>query len=138
MGAVQFKRRTNTGLRKEKEMTPADTEKALENFGARLNFTTGPLELFDMIRNNEAINVIDVREPFDFALGHIPGALNLPSSAWDTSFVLTEDELNVVYSYSAACRLAAGASRRFAERGFDVAELEGGFERWQRHNLPTV
>lgn len=119
-------------------MAPVDTEKALRYFETGLSFTTSPLELYEMIRNDEDIHVIDVREPFDFAVGHIPGALNLPRSAWSSSFGLAEDKLNVVYSHSAACRLAAAGSKHFAERGFNVMELEGGFEQWKRHNLPVV
>ena len=119
-------------------MILVDTTKALDYFEAKLNFTTGPLELFEMIRNDEHINVIDVREAFDFAAGHIPGAMNLPMSAWSTTFGLTQDGVNIIYCHSETCHLAANASRYFAERGFPVVELEGGFEQWQRHNLPVV
>ena len=119
-------------------MTLVDTKKALEYSEAKLNFSIGPLELFEMIRNDEDVNVIDVREAFDFADGHVPGAINLPMSSWSTTFGLTSDKLNVIYSYSETCHQAANASKYFAEHGLPVAELEGGFQEWQRHNLPVV
>ena len=38
-------------------MAPADTMKSLEYFRAKLDPATGPLELYEMIRENEDINV---------------------------------------------------------------------------------
>lgn len=119
-------------------MARAYTEKALEYSETRTEFTMDPRDLFEMLQNNDDINVIDVREPFDFAKGHIPGALNLPRSAWSSNLSLTEGKLNVIYSYSAACHLAAKAAKYFAEHDFHVMELEGGFEEWKRHVLPVV
>ena len=90
------------------------------------------------VARNQDINIIDVREACDFAAGHIPGAISLPISTWSTAFGLTADKVNVIYGHSAVTRLVATASEYFAERGYHVVELEGGFEQWQRHNLPAV
>ena len=65
-------------------MTLVSTKRALDFFGAKMEFTTGPVELKGMIDRNENINIIDVRFPENFAEGHIPGAFNLPKDncAW--------------------------------------------------------
>ena len=119
-------------------MALVDTKKATEFFRAKLDFTTGPVELHEMIRNDENINIIDVRKAEDFAIGHIPGAMSLPEGTWRTTFGLSKDRINVIYCYSEACHLAANAAMYFAEHRFPVMELEGGFEDWERHNLPVV
>ncbi len=118
-------------------MTVVSAKKAKKYFEAKLNFTTGPMELHEMIKNNENINIIDVRATEDFSTGHIIGALNLPKTGWSTFKGLTKDRVNIIYCYSEVCHLAASAARYFAEHDFPVMELEGGFEEWKRFNLPT-
>jgi len=118
-------------------MTPADTKKATEFFEAKLNSTTGPIELDDMMRKEENINIIDVRRPEDYLNGHIPGAINLPKDEWTTFSGLSKGRVNIIYCYSEACHLAASAAKYFAEHDFPVMELEGGFEEWHRAGLPV-
>jgi len=118
-------------------MTLTDTKKATEFFEAKLNFTTGPAELNRVIQRGENINVIDVRDPEDYAKGHIPGAVNLPEDKWTSFTGLSKDRVNVVHCYSEVCHLAASAARYFAEHEFPVMELEGGFAEWERHGLPV-
>jgi rhodanese-related sulfurtransferase len=116
-------------------MTPFalnDPAKAREFFMAKLQFTTGPVELERGLRENKAtINVIDVRAAEDYAKGHIPGAFNLPKERWSTYEGLRKDKLNVVYCYSQTCHLAATAAIEFASKGYPVMELEGGFGGWK-------
>ena len=81
--------------------------KAIDFFRAKLEFTTGPIELVQMIETNENINIVDVRYPDDFAAGHIPGAVNLPKEKWDALEGLAHDKVNIVYCYSQVCHLAA-------------------------------
>jgi len=102
-----------------------------------MNFTTGPVELNQMVKDNEDINIIDVRAPEDFAQGHIPGAINLPKQRWGTHTGLRTDKINVIYCYSEVCHLAAAAAKEFAEHDFPVMELEGGFQEWKHYNMPT-
>src|SRR5438270_13569917 len=88
-----------------------------------------------MMKEGANINIVDVRAAEDFAKGHIPGAISLPRENWDTLEGLQTDKPNVVYCYSITCHLAAGAAVRFADRGYPVVELEGGFESWKEHDL---
>lgn len=117
-------------------MTLVSTKKALEFFEAKMEFTTGPVELKGMIQRGENINVVDVRLPEDYAKGHIPRAINLPRNNWETFSGLSRDKINVIYCYSQVCHLAAAAARYFAEHDYSVMELEGGFDQWQSLDLP--
>jgi len=113
-----------------------DPARALAYFEDQLAFTTGPVELDRWIRTGEDnLVVVDVREPADFAKGHIPGAINIPKDRWDSPQGLATDKTNVVYCYSQQCHLAANACVHFATRGHPVMELEGGFEAWKEHEL---
>lgn len=117
-------------------MTIISPRKASRYFRAKMEFTTGPIELDDMIRRQENIMIIDVRRPEDYKLGHIPGAIN-KYRADDAGFDgLSKQKNNIVYCYSEDCHLAASAARDFADFGYPVLELEGGFEGWKEHNLP--
>jgi rhodanese-related sulfurtransferase len=117
-------------------MTLVSTKKARKFFEAKLDFTTGPAELNQMLERKENINIVDVRTSEDYSKGHIPGAISLPRSSWISHFGLKKDRVNIIYCYSETCHLAAAAAKQFAEDGFPVMELEGGFETWQRLNLP--
>src|SRR5262245_20810923 len=111
---------------------------AAEYFAGKLAFTTGPFELDGMIKRGEPLNIVDVRLPSDYRAGHIPGAINLPNGKWHTLAGLTKDRTAVVYCYSQTCKLAAAAAVEFASAGIPVLEMEGGFEAWEKANLPVV
>lgn len=116
-------------------MTPADTNRAVDYFKAKMEFSTGPVELKHMMDTHENINIIDVRYPADYATGHIPASLNLPKDKWDSLEGLSSEKTNIVYCYSSVCHLAAGAALYFAEHGYPVMELDGGFDEWKKHNF---
>lgn len=119
-------------------MNITDTNKAVEYFKGKVEFSTGPVELKHMLDVNEDINIIDVRYPADFAMGHIPGSINLPSEQWDNLESLSLDKTNVVYCYSIVCHLGASAALHFAGYGYPVMELDGGFDEWKKHEFPIV
>jgi len=118
-------------------ITKMDTAREVAYFEAKLEFTTGPVEVHDMIERGELVNIIDVRHYEDYARGHVPGAVSLPEEQWDRFDGLSTERPNIVYCYSQQCHLAARACRFFAQHGYPVMELEGGFEAWQHNNLPT-
>lgn len=117
-------------------MTLVSPRKAHKYFKAKMEFTTGPMELDHMIKDHENINIIDVRSFEDYTLEHIPGAINLPRGKWETCSGLSREAVNIVYCYSEDCHLAVEAALEFTAKGFSVMELEGGFDGWKEFNLP--
>jgi rhodanese-related sulfurtransferase len=117
-------------------MTLYSSEKASEFFAAKLEFTTGPFELDAMTKSHENVNILDVRSKGDFLKGHIPGAVALPQEIWEDAIGLSKYDVNIFYCYSEVCHLAARAAKFFADKGYAVMELQGGFDQWQRSNLP--
>ena len=81
--------------------------------------------------------VVDARGLKDYVKGHIPGAINKYRQLDESFTGLSKDRNNIIYCYSEECHLAASAAREFAEHGYPVIELEGGFESWKMHNLPV-
>ena len=120
---------------REYDESSMDVAGALDYFQQKMAFTTGPVELSRAIENRE-VNVVDVRLEQDYRAGHIPGATNLPQARWQTFDGLVNDRPNVLVCYSHVCHLAAHAAVEFAQAGYSVMELDGGWKEWQRHNLP--
>ncbi|AQT66959.1 putative adenylyltransferase/sulfurtransferase MoeZ [Anaerohalosphaera lusitana] len=110
------------------------TKAAQAYFHAKNEFTTGPVEVDEMIKNDEPIKIIDVRGPQDYAQGHIPGAINLRKGEGFES--LSKDKKSVVYCYDEDCHLATEACEELASEGYPVIELQGGFKGWKEHNFP--
>ena len=44
---------------------------------------------------------------------------------------LRKDKINVLYCYSQVCHLAATAAVQFAEKGYPMMELDGGWRWWK-------
>ncbi|ATN81999.1 rhodanese-like domain-containing protein [Coxiella burnetii] len=115
-----------------------DPQKAKEFFEKKMAFTTGPVEVSGMLKKNAKIQVVDVRAAEDYKKGHVPGAINLPSNEWEKAAEkLDKEKTNIIYCYSQVCHLAAKAAVKFAEQGFPVMEMEGGFKTWTEHKLET-
>ena len=112
-----------------------DPQKARQYFADKMEFTTGPIEVANNLKQGTDLAVIDVREEADYKKGHVPGAVNLPFQKWKTGEGLRKDALNVLYCYSPVCHLAAMAAVQFAAEGYSVMEMEGGFEAWKEKDL---
>jgi len=112
-----------------------DPSFAKEYFKSKLAFTTGPVELKRYMDEKDAIKIIDVRQAEHFKEGHIPGAVNLTMDKWDSLEGLDKGKVNIIYCYSHVCHLAANAAFKFAEKGYSVMELDGGFKTWTDHNM---
>ena len=71
--------------------------------------------------------LLDVREPAEWAAGHIPGAVHLPLLALEPSAVPTD---RVVVAVCRSGRRSGEAARLLAAAGRDVRNLAGGMQAW--------
>ena len=87
----------------------------------------------------EAVTVLDVRPPDEFALGHLPGALNIPLRALKARMTELDPAQEIVaYCRGKYCVLAFEAVALLRTRGFNVRRLEDGFPEWRASRLPII
>jgi rhodanese-related sulfurtransferase len=81
--------------------------------------------------------VIDVREPYEYASGHVPGAKLIPlgSLPAHASGLAGEEP---VYLICATGNRSLTAARFLAGRGVDARSVAGGTSRWMARGLPVV
>ena len=108
-----------------------DPKVAINYFRQKLDCTCGAVELKHWVEEKAPVNIIDVRQAEDYAKGHIPGAVNITRDKWSDPTGLSKNKTNVVYCYTQTCHLAAAAALEFAQKGYSVVELEGGFDNWK-------
>jgi len=87
------------------------------------------------LREREGVPLVDVREPHEFAEGHVPGAVNLPMSIIGEHL----DELPDG-SFDVICQVG-GRSARVAQaleaRGYDATNVDGGTGEWIAAGYPV-
>lgn len=84
------------------------------------------------------VTVLDVRPEDEFALGHLPGAVNIPLSALEKRLAELDPGLEVVaYCRGPYCVLSYEAVAALRERGFSVRRLEDGYPEWRAAGLPV-
>ena len=82
------------------------------------------------------VDVLDVREPDEFAAGHIGAARNVPlGSLSEQASTLDTARPLLVHCQTGPRQTMAAAALEAA--GYDVRLLTGGFEAWQAAGLPT-
>lgn len=81
--------------------------------------------------------VVDVREPYEFVAGHIPGSINLPLSAFDPDALPTDGERQVVLSCQAGVRSQRALDYCRAVGANVHHHLAGGFNAWMQAGLPS-
>jgi rhodanese-related sulfurtransferase len=94
------------------------------------------LDAFLAARADGAV-VIDVREPFEYAGGHVPGAQLIPLASLPASAAgLPGGE--PVYIICATGSRSLAAARFLAGRGFDARSVAGGTSGWLARGLPVA
>lgn len=85
---------------------------------------------------SEKYTVVDVREPHEYAGGHIPGAVNLPLSKFDPSRVPKGRQ--VVLICQAGGRSAAALKKMKAHGVEDARHYAAGMSGWRSRKGPVV
>jgi ArsR family transcriptional regulator len=94
-------------------------------------------ELFERLRAGLAI-ALDVRPQDEFALGHVPGAINIPLGELERRLAeLDPDQEIVAYCRGAYCVLSYEAVARLRTRGFKARRMEDGLPEWRAAGLPV-
>jgi rhodanese-related sulfurtransferase len=94
-------------------------------------------ELAAMLRADEAL-VIDVREPDEFAAGHIPGAINMPLSAFQATRLPDPQGRKLVLNCMGGKRSGMALDQCAVAQTAVDTHLAGGFGAWQKARLPIA
>ncbi|MBY0123698.1 rhodanese-like domain-containing protein [Bacillus sp. S/N-304-OC-R1] len=87
-------------------------------------------EIKELIEKGQSLNLIDVREVDEVAMGKIPGALNIPLGLLEFRM----HELDKSKEYVLVCRSGGRSGRacQFLEsQGFKVINMAGGMLDWE-------
>ncbi len=86
-----------------------------------------------------AVTVLDVRPEDEFALGHLPGAMNIPLRSLEARLSELDPAQEIVaYCRGPYCVLSYEAVARLRARGFKARRLEDGLPEWRAAGLPIV
>ena len=82
--------------------------------------------------------IVDVREPHEFAAGHIPGSVSHPLSTFDPGALPAGDHPRIVFSCAAGVRSLTAIEIAQAA-GLDIdAHYPGGFKEWLVSGEPVA
>jgi ArsR family transcriptional regulator len=95
------------------------------------------LELIDRVKAG-LVTVLDVRPQDEFALGHVPGALNIPLSQLKERLKDFDSGREIVaYCRGPYCVLSYEAVAILRGQGFKARRLEDGLPEWRAAGLPV-
>jgi ArsR family transcriptional regulator len=127
-------------LRRIAERNVAEVERVVRNyFDQRDSLEAVSRE--ELLERSRAgtVTILDVRPEDEFALGHLPGALNIPLRELEAR--LGELDLGqevVAYCRGPYCVLSYEAVAALRARGFKARRLEDGMPEWRVAGLPVV
>jgi rhodanese-related sulfurtransferase/DNA-binding transcriptional ArsR family regulator len=94
-------------------------------------------ELVERLRAG-VVTVLDVRPQDEFALGHLPSAINIPLGELKKRLrELDPGQEIVAYCRGPYCVLSYEAIAALRARGFQVRRLEDGYPEWRAAGLPV-
>lgn len=94
-------------------------------------------ELLSRMKKGD-VQVLDVRPEDEFALAHLPGAINIPLGKLKRKLAVLDPGKEIVaYCRGPWCILSFEAVAVLRAKGFRVRRLEDGLPEWRAANLPT-
>lgn len=99
-----------------------------------------PQAFIERVKADTSAIILDVRQPEEFAEGHLVQAINLD---WlnQTVFINGLAKLNkqkTYYIYCRSGRRSQAAAGKLKAEGFQVVDLKGGYLHWVELGLPIV
>jgi len=99
-----------------------------------------PVSRDELLKQTRAglVTVLDVRPQDEFALGHLPGAINIPLRELEARLTDLDPSLEIVaYCRGPYCVLSYEAVAALRTKGFKARRLEDGLPEWRAAGLPV-
>lgn len=92
------------------------------------------------LAEDSAAYLLDVRQPDEFAAGHLPGAfiLNWLDQGSFKREAGNLDKAKTIYVYCRSGRRSNEAANYLAEQGYKVVDMDGGILAWEKAGLPVT
>jgi adenylyltransferase/sulfurtransferase len=97
-----------------------------------------PSQLAQRLERGEKLEIIDVREPYEWAIGHIPGARLVPLSQIGDEIPRLDKRRETILYCKVGARSALAAQQLASAGVADVRNLAGGILRWIDEVDPTM
>ncbi len=81
------------------------------------------------------MQLVDVREPVEFHIGHVHGAINMPLSSFDPSLLSAVPPLYLMCGSGGRSEVA---TKQLALRGVEAVNVEGGIAAWAEAGYEVV
>ncbi len=120
------------------ERNLAEIERVMNDY-FRARDALEPVSREDLVSRLEAgsVTVLDVRPEDEFALGHLPGAVNIPASELERRLgELPANREVVAYCRGPYCVLSFEAVAALRARSYNARRLEDGYPEWKASGLP--
>ncbi|MDL2260385.1 rhodanese-like domain-containing protein [Deltaproteobacteria bacterium OttesenSCG-928-K17] len=105
---------------------------------------TEDFEALEKFINTPNALLVDARDEFLYRMGHIPGAINMPSdetspeqiAAWQKG--LPPQAEIIIYCSDAFCHMAEELGEKMIEAGLSPVIFLPGFDEWENRGLPII
>jgi rhodanese-related sulfurtransferase/DNA-binding transcriptional ArsR family regulator len=127
-------------LRRIAERNLAEVERVVRSYFDQRD-SLEPVTREELLQRSRAgtVTILDVRPQDEFALGHLPGALNIPLRELKTRLGEIDPKQEVVaYCRGPYCVLSYEAVAALRARGFKARRLQDGLPEWRVAGLPIV
>jgi len=126
-------------LRRIAERNIAEVEQVIRSYFDDRD-SLEPVSRDELLKQLQAgtVTILDVRPSDEFALGHLPAALNIPLRELEARLAELDPSQEIVaYCRGPYCVLSYEAVAWLRRRGFKVRRLEDGLPEWRAAGLPT-
>jgi rhodanese-related sulfurtransferase len=114
-------------------------DEQIKHYSDKLNFEIDSWDLKVALETGQKVVVVDARSPAAYRAEHIPGAINIPHRSMneETTAFIDKGALVVSYCDGIGCNASTKGALNLAKLGFQVKELMGGLDWWNRDGHPT-
>lgn len=112
------------------------TEPLRPSCAMKLPFEIEPRQAAELLEQ-DAIQLVDVREPYEREAGHVPGSRHVALAELTEAAPSIDPARPVVFVCRVGAR-SAMAAWSFARAGFDAHNLNGGMVGWAECGLPLA